>query len=221
MSQNRKKTILSSVFFSITFSINKTPYMNRSVSRLCSSFVCTSDLRLFHIILITVALLYLNIWYNKFSDLAVVLQEFFNYSWHYALLYTFQNHFVQLHLKKSGFCFFFITGIGGLVTKSYVALVIPWTVARQAPLSIRLSRQEYWSGLPFPSPGDLPNSEIEPRSPALQADDLWTELWGKASVGTALNLWHKSILNGTHLQKIESSNPWMWYILLLKCSFFQ
>ena len=42
-----------------------------------------------------------------------------------------------------------------------------WTVARQAPLFMGFSRQEYWSGLPFPSPGDLPNPGIEPRSPAL------------------------------------------------------
>ena len=48
----------------------------------------------------------------------------------------------------------------------------PWTVAHQAPLSVGFSRQEYWSGLPFPSPGDLPNPGIEPRSPALQADAL-------------------------------------------------
>ena len=46
----------------------------------------------------------------------------------------------------------------------------PWTLASQAPLSMGFSRQEYWSGLPFPSPEDLPNSGIEPRSPALQAD---------------------------------------------------
>ena len=46
----------------------------------------------------------------------------------------------------------------------------PWTVACQAPPSMEFSSQEYWSGLPFPSPGDLPN--IEPRSPALQADAL-------------------------------------------------
>ena len=45
-----------------------------------------------------------------------------------------------------------------------LTLVIPWTVARQAPLSMGFSRQEYWSGLPFPSPGDLPNPGIEPRS---------------------------------------------------------
>ena len=48
----------------------------------------------------------------------------------------------------------------------------PWTAARQPPLSMGFSRQEYWSGLPFPSPGDLPNSGIEPRSPALQADSF-------------------------------------------------
>ena len=48
----------------------------------------------------------------------------------------------------------------------------PWTVAYQAPPSMGFFRQEYWSGLPFPSPRDLPNPEIEPRSPALQADAL-------------------------------------------------
>ena len=54
----------------------------------------------------------------------------------------------------------------GLVTKSCPALVTPWTVARQAPLSVGFSRQEYWSGLPFSSPGDLPNRGIKPTSPA-------------------------------------------------------
>ena len=48
----------------------------------------------------------------------------------------------------------------------------PWTGAHQAPLSMGFSRQEYWSGLPFPSPGDFPNPEIESRSPELQADAL-------------------------------------------------
>ena len=47
-----------------------------------------------------------------------------------------------------------------------------WTVAYQAPPSMGFSRQEYWSGLPFPSPGDLPNPEIEPGSPSLEADTL-------------------------------------------------
>ena len=51
---------------------------------------------------------------------------------------------------------------------------------QQAPPSMGFSRQEYWSGVPFPSPGDLPNPEIEPGSPALQADSLPTEPLGKA-----------------------------------------
>ena len=55
----------------------------------------------------------------------------------------------------------------------------PWIIARQVSLSLEFSWQEYWSGLPFPSPGDLPNPGIEPRSPVLQVDSLLTELWGK------------------------------------------
>ena len=67
----------------------------------------------------------------------------------------------------------------GLVTKSCLTLVTPHTVVRQAPLCIGFSRQEYWSGLPFPSPGHHPNPGVEPRFPALQADSLPTELPGK------------------------------------------
>ena len=51
----------------------------------------------------------------------------------------------------------------------------PWTVAREAPLFLEFSRQEYWSELPFPSPGDLPDPGTEPESPALQADSLTSE----------------------------------------------
>ena len=58
----------------------------------------------------------------------------------------------------------------------------PWTVARQAPLSREFSKKEYWSGLPFPSPGDLPDPDIEPRSPALQADSLPFKSLGKPKV---------------------------------------
>ena len=54
-----------------------------------------------------------------------------------------------------------------------------WTVAYQAPPSMGFSRQEYWSGFPFPSPGDLPDPRIDPRSPALQADALPSEPPGK------------------------------------------
>ena len=59
----------------------------------------------------------------------------------------------------------------------------PWTVTHQASLSMGFSRQEYWSGLPFPSPGDLPHPGVEPGSPALQADAWPSELLGKASLG--------------------------------------
>ena len=52
----------------------------------------------------------------------------------------------------------------------------PHGLSCQDPLSMELSRQEYWSGLPFPSPGDLPDPRIKPRSPALQADSLPSEL---------------------------------------------
>ena len=53
-------------------------------------------------------------------------------------------------------------GGGGLATELCSALATPWTVAHQAPLFMEFSRQEYWSGLPFPSPGHLPDSNIDP-----------------------------------------------------------
>ena len=66
-----------------------------------------------------------------------------------------------------------------LVAQSCPTLEILWIVAHQAPLSMEFSRLEYWSGLPFPTPGNLPNPGIEPRSPALQADSLLSEPTGK------------------------------------------
>ena len=60
----------------------------------------------------------------------------------------------------------------------------PWTVAHQALPSTGFSRQEYWSGLPFPSPGDLPDPGIEPKSPTLQADALTSEPPGKQTLQT-------------------------------------
>ena len=64
--------------------------------------------------------------------------------------------------------------------ESCLTLCDPMDIAHQAPLSMEFSRDEYWSGLPFPSPGDLPDSGIELVSPALQADSLPTEPSGKA-----------------------------------------
>ena len=68
--------------------------------------------------------------------------------------------------------------ICGLVAKSCPILATPWTVAHQAPLSMGFSRQEYWSGLLFHTPGNLPGPEMDPGSPALEADSLPTELPG-------------------------------------------
>ena len=68
---------------------------------------------------------------------------------------------------------------GDLVAKSRLTLATPWTIAHQARLSMGFPRQEHWSRLPFPSPGDLPDPGIKPGSPALQEDSLWTEPPGK------------------------------------------
>ena len=70
--------------------------------------------------------------------------------------------------------------MGVYVSHSFVSdCAVPWTVACQAPLSMEFSRQEYWSGKPFPLLGDLPNPGIKPESPALQADSLLSEPPGK------------------------------------------
>ena len=72
------------------------------------------------------------------------------------------------------------TGLSEVKSLSRVRLfATPWTIAYQAPPSMRFSRQECWSGLPFPSPGDLPDPGIEPGSPTLQADALPSEPPGK------------------------------------------
>ena len=69
-----------------------------------------------------------------------------------------------------------VAGVGGVkVLVMFDSRVTPWTVALQAPLSMGFSRQEFWSGLPFPSPGGLPDPGIQPRSSAFQADSLPSE----------------------------------------------
>ena len=72
-------------------------------------------------------------------------------------------------MANSTICCCFLLFCHSVVSDS---LATPWTVACQAPLSMEFSRQEYWSGLPFPPPGDLPDPGIEPRSPALQEDSF-------------------------------------------------
>ena len=95
------------------------------------------------------------------------------------------------------------------ITKCYVCMlnhfsraqlfVTLWTIAHQAPPSMGFSRQEYWSGLPFPSPGDLPNPGIEPRSPTLQADALTS-----APPGKPLEM---------RIGEIKWLLPFTWYLL--------
>ena len=87
---------------------------------------------------------------------------------------------ITLWVKRYGL----FTGGGGLVTKSCPTLTTPWTVTRQVPLFMGFSRQEYCSGLPFPSPGDLPDPGMEPWSPVSQADSLSSELQGKTGLLT-------------------------------------
>ena len=76
-----------------------------------------------------------------------------------------------------------------VMSLSHVRLfATPWTVAHQAPPSMAFSRQEYWSGLPFPSPGDLPDPGVEPRSPTLQIDALTSVPPGKPHYNTKLDI---------------------------------
>ena len=72
-------------------------------------------------------------------------------------------------------------GDGALVAKSCLTLSTPWIVAHQAPLSLGFPRQEYWSGVPLPPPGDLPDPGVEPRSPALAGGFFTPEPPGKLS----------------------------------------
>ena len=87
--------------------------------------------------------------------------------------FIFLLHFFETH--NLIFPFSTYTWCGDLVTPLCVTLATPWVVAHQAPLPMGFSTQEYWSGLLFPSPGDLPNPGIKLVSPALQAGSLPTE----------------------------------------------
>ena len=96
---------------------------------------------------------------------------------------------------------------------------IPWTIAHQAPLSMEFSRQEYWSGLPFPSPGDLPNPGIESQSPSLQADSSLFEPSGKHKhhsfyLSPMYGVHHWTLL--IHDQKIKAINSCMSKLTLCK-----
>ena len=103
-----------------------------------------------------------------------------------TILYLWRNVYSDfLLIFKLGYLSFCCWIMDGTCSLSYVQLFATlWPIACQAPPSMGFSRQEYWSGLPFPSPGDIPNPGIEPGSPALQADSLPSEPPGKL-----LELW--------------------------------
>ena len=89
----------------------------------------------------------------------------------------FLKHFLYKILSfVSSLCCIFFCVLSHSVVSEFAT---PWTVTRQAPLSMEFSRQECWSGLPCPPPGNLPNPETEPRSPILQAYFLPSEPPGK------------------------------------------
>ena len=84
----------------------------------------------------------------------------------------------------------------------------PWTVVGQAPPSKGFSRQEHWSGLPFPSPGSLPEPGIEPGSPALQADSLPSESPGNHNLEKLIKKKKEYIQNHSNLSHFSNSNSW-------------
>ena len=95
--------------------------------------------------------------------------------------------YIYVYICVSVYQIFIKVAKGWRETKTQIGAVLisvqlfstPWTVAPQAPLSMRFPMQEYWNGLPFPPLGDLPKSGIKPRFPALQEDSLPSELPGK------------------------------------------
>ena len=97
----------------------------------------------------------------------------------------------------------------------------PWTVAYQAPPSMGFSRQEYLSGLPFPSPGDLPDPGIKPRSPAFQADTLTSEPPGKRCSTKLLRApWTVRRSNQSILKEISPRCSLEGLMLRLKLQYF-
>ena len=99
-----------------------------------------------------------------------------------------------------------------LLAQSCLTLCNPWAVAHQAPPSMEFSRQDYWSGLPFPSPGDLPDPGIEPRSPALRPAALLSEPPGNPLY---TNKWiHKCILMYLYYKcysTVKRKKYWLMY----------
>ena len=90
---------------------------------------------------------------------------------HYCNIFNKDLEIMKKNMRKNILIYIYESERGSLSVGAGL-LATPWTVARQAPLSMRFSRQEYWKGLSFPPQGDLADPGIEPRSPALQAASL-------------------------------------------------
>ena len=115
--------------------------------------------------------------YSKVTQLYVYIYMFIYiqiYTHTYILFHILFHYGLSLDIEYNFLCYK-VGPCGLLVAQSRLTLWIPWVVARQIPMSMEFSRQEYWNGLPFPHP------EMEPRSPALQADPLLSETPGKPS----------------------------------------
>ena len=128
----------------------------------------------------------------------------------------------RLKEKKVKFIIIIIIIIHSLSHVQFFAT--PWTVAHQASLSMGVSRQEYWSGLTFPSPGDLPDPGIKPRSPILQADTLTSEPPEKSLLLLlrALKCLSKpSIFNKTIFFRIRESNFFELIWMVINLTLFQ
>ena len=120
------------------------------------------------------------------------------------------------NIEQSTLCYTVGPGDGGLIIKLCPTLAAAWTVAHQAPLSVGFSRQEYWSWLPSPSPGDLPDPVCEPGSLALQANSLPTELRGKPTVVPCwLSMENIAVISWvlrrfSSLKDFHLEFPWCW-----------
>ena len=131
----------------------------------------------------------LNVINNTGISKHVILYFFFSF--------TFQDLFCNM-------CLLICYG-GGLVVKSCPTLATPWTIAHQAPLSMGFSRQEYWDGLPFPSPGDLPNPGL------LHSDRFFTdwamrEVYNYFQILGAMSLFSKQIITHCFWKCIVSNS---------------
>ena len=115
-------------------------------------------------------------------------------------------------------CYFLCVCLCAQLLSCVWLFVVPWTVAHQASLFMEFSRQEYWSGLPFPPPGNLPDPGIIPASPAFQVDSLplshWGRLFGPRGHEFLLNVYVQTILDDFKGRKDEifcssSGSPWL------------